>query len=150
MAVSPAGRLAFRRWQRHRFGAWPRNDCQVTLLHKPAVCPDEHRQADPGSRATRRSRWGRRANPGQRALFEIFFGRPYAEVQREEAASFRFLTTRLGAEALEVVPRLVGRRVAGSLPRATVIGRLAGDSEGVRGEVSWTASTWTVLHSGGG
>jgi hypothetical protein len=43
-------------------------------------------------------------NPGQRALFETFFGSPFAEVQQERAATFRFLTTGLGAEALELLP----------------------------------------------
>jgi len=47
-------------------------------------------------------------NPGQRALFESFFGRPFAEVQQEQAASFRFLATVLGAEALELLPRFSG------------------------------------------
>jgi hypothetical protein len=45
-------------------------------------------------------------DPGQRALFEDFFQRPFAEIQREHAASFRFLATRLGAEALDVLPRM--------------------------------------------
>jgi hypothetical protein len=34
------------------------------------------------------------------------FGRPLAEVQQEFAASFRFIATRLGTEALELLPRL--------------------------------------------
>jgi hypothetical protein len=45
-------------------------------------------------------------DPGQRALFESFFGRPFAEVQHEFAASFRFLVTGLGREALEQLPHL--------------------------------------------
>ena len=45
-------------------------------------------------------------NPGQRALFEAFFGRPFAEIQQEQAASFRFLAAGLGAEALELLPRV--------------------------------------------
>jgi hypothetical protein len=44
-------------------------------------------------------------NPAQRALFESFFGCPFAEVQQMHTASFRFLTTGLGAEALELLPR---------------------------------------------
>jgi hypothetical protein len=44
-------------------------------------------------------------NHGQRALFEAFFGRPFAEVQQEQAATFRFLAAGLGAEALELLPR---------------------------------------------
>jgi len=47
-------------------------------------------------------------NPGQRALFESFFGRPFAEVQQEQAASFGFLATGLGAEALQLLPRFSG------------------------------------------
>ena len=43
-------------------------------------------------------------NPGQRALFETFFGRPFAEIEQEQAASFRFLAAGLGAEALELLP----------------------------------------------
>jgi hypothetical protein len=45
-------------------------------------------------------------DPGQRALFESFFGRPFAEVQHEFAANFRFLVTGLGREALEQLPHL--------------------------------------------
>jgi hypothetical protein len=44
-------------------------------------------------------------NPGQRALHETFFGRPFAEVQQELAAMFRFAATDLGREALEQLPR---------------------------------------------
>ena len=43
-------------------------------------------------------------DPGQRALWETFFGRPFAEVQQETAANFRFLATGLGREALEQLP----------------------------------------------
>src|SRR5262249_17052983 len=43
-------------------------------------------------------------NPGQRALFESFFERPFTKVQQEFGASFRFLATGLGAEALELLP----------------------------------------------
>jgi hypothetical protein len=45
-------------------------------------------------------------DPGQRTHFEGSFGRPIAEVQQEFAASFRFLATRLGTEALELLPRV--------------------------------------------
>lgn len=45
-------------------------------------------------------------NPGQRALFEAFFARPFAEIQQEQAASFRFLAAGLGAEALALLPRV--------------------------------------------
>jgi hypothetical protein len=45
-------------------------------------------------------------NPGQRTLFESFFGRPFAEVQQQFAATFRFLATCLGTEALELLPRV--------------------------------------------
>lgn len=45
-------------------------------------------------------------DPGQRTHFEGSFGRPFAEVQQEFAASFRFLATRLGTEALELLPRV--------------------------------------------
>jgi len=47
-------------------------------------------------------------NPGQRALFESFFERPFTKVQQEFGASFRFLATGLGAEALELLPRVTG------------------------------------------
>lgn len=45
-------------------------------------------------------------NPGQRALFETFFGRTFAEVHQEFAESFRFLANGLGVEALELLPRV--------------------------------------------
>jgi hypothetical protein len=47
-------------------------------------------------------------NPGQRALWETFFGRPFAEVQQEVGATFRFLATGLGREALEQLPHFSG------------------------------------------
>jgi hypothetical protein len=42
----------------------------------------------------------------QRALFESFFGRPFAEVHQQITATFRFLATCVGAEAFELLPRI--------------------------------------------
>jgi hypothetical protein len=45
-------------------------------------------------------------NPGQRALFESFFGRPFAEVHQQIAATFRFLATCVGARGVRLLPRI--------------------------------------------
>jgi hypothetical protein len=45
-------------------------------------------------------------NPAQRALFETFFQRPFHQIEQDHAVIFRFLATRLGTEALDLLPRV--------------------------------------------